>query len=600
LNSHPEEFDPDDWEPAPADRLCERAEALIEIRRPAEALPLLHEALRADPSHLEAHCLLSWAQANLGAASDALKAAEAAVALAPEEEWGHRLRANALFQSGRSADALEAAQEAARCDPNDLDVIWTVAHCARENGQLDLAREWAERALELYPGHPAGHVLLAGVAQDEKQWPAAEAHLITALEINPADANVLHDMGLVLRAQGRRREAVFYFHQAAQLEPEDSSLNYLFMTAAGYDRAGCLGRLGVALSAVACVWLLERRSDLSLWQACGIVALFYGAGVWLWSRYWLATLPPSIARFYPEHRRRFFRTMWGLATECARVVGEEARKLKTGAPERDELAADIASLRTDLWDFVRLATTLVGAVGGCLFLVIAPIVGILFGKGDCGSYLLVMLVTVWCWVRINREVPDEQPTDTVDTSVPPTGGGPESAPPPGAPAPDGWPALGVSPDAGSPGCLVPALHLAYAAPARVDAVLGAPAKVSPISSHAAHMPGELRDYLLRDGSEALVRFYQGHAVGFSVQRAVGAGPTDPAEAVGDCFGIDVRHLVTERVTPRAQVWYGTLGEVSLTRVSAARQGRDGSANRAAYNFAEVELGGGSRPPPRRR
>src|SRR5256885_2176859 len=94
-----------------------RADALLGIGRPAEAIPWLQRAIADDPHAVEPRCLLTLALVRLGRPAEALAAADGAIAVAPDHEWPHRLRAVALLRSGRNHDARAAAYEAARIAP---------------------------------------------------------------------------------------------------------------------------------------------------------------------------------------------------------------------------------------------------------------------------------------------------------------------------------------------------------------------------------------------------------------------------------------------------------------------------------------------------
>lgn len=87
----------------PAERLDEtaaltqRAQALVDLGRPADALPLLHRALGQSPDDDDALCLLSLAHWNLAQPTEALAWAERAVAARPDGLWAHQLLAHQLL-----------------------------------------------------------------------------------------------------------------------------------------------------------------------------------------------------------------------------------------------------------------------------------------------------------------------------------------------------------------------------------------------------------------------------------------------------------------------------------------------------------------------
>jgi tetratricopeptide (TPR) repeat protein len=95
-----------------------RAEALVELRRYAEAESVLGHVLAAGPDDDRAWCVLALVHDGLGHAARMLEAANRAVALAPDHELGHRLASIALARLEQPEEAVRAAAEAVRLDPH--------------------------------------------------------------------------------------------------------------------------------------------------------------------------------------------------------------------------------------------------------------------------------------------------------------------------------------------------------------------------------------------------------------------------------------------------------------------------------------------------
>lgn len=539
--------------------LLKRAEALIQIRRDREALPLLYEALRIAPPDSCIHCFIACARLNLREYAECLKEAEKAIALDPEYEWGHRLRAWALLDSGRVEEGLEAALSAARCEPDRLEAMAVVVHGASRNGRGDLAREWAERAREHHPDTATAHILLGSAAMGEGSLAEAEQHFRRALEVEPASWSAMHNLGAVLDAQGRHAEAADYLYQAARLDPEqDSSPGRLFAILAAYTAKGLGTRLLVVLAAAAVVWPLCLVLHLNVVATCGIIAAACALGYLLWGRYRLARLPAEMQRFYVAYRPRY---------------------RKIARPTASRFLAALWQSRSDLGGALQAWGVLAGAWGGCAALVVLPIVWLAAGRGDCLTYLVVLGITIGSWIRMGRIASDEEEAANVDP------------PAPQAPCPPD-PVVSVPDPLLPPPPIVPVGRLAFQPAATVDAALGRPQRVELVDGAPGRMPGEIRGYELADGSAVSVRFVNGRAISFRLELPPEAGACEAAEAVFGALGIDVREMLTEKITPAAQVWYGRIGNLALRRVRAARNA-DGAAMGVSpgmpFRFVEAEL-----------
>jgi tetratricopeptide (TPR) repeat protein len=164
----------------------ERARALCELRRFAEAVELLQQLLGRFPDSATAWCLLAQARLGVGDAYAALDAAGHATALEPEAEWPHRLRSIAFEDLGVPDSAIAAARESVRVGPH----IWqahshwatTLVLAKRDLGEAGAA---AERGVALAPHEPDTHYALGVVADARGDHQAAEEHFRRALALDP-------------------------------------------------------------------------------------------------------------------------------------------------------------------------------------------------------------------------------------------------------------------------------------------------------------------------------------------------------------------------------------------------------------------------------
>lgn len=201
--------------------LIARARALLDARRPGDAIGVLHQALATGPGDWQALCLLSLAYLQVGQPADALTTAGYAAAANPASDWPHRLRASALVKLERVGEALAEAKQAVAVDPGipESYIILTEAEVA--NRHFAEARAAAEQARALAPERCGGHVALSMVELKARRWTQAEIHARAALAIDPENTAALNNLGVALQGLGQRREAVHYLGTASRLDPRN-------------------------------------------------------------------------------------------------------------------------------------------------------------------------------------------------------------------------------------------------------------------------------------------------------------------------------------------------------------------------------------------
>ena len=105
-----------------------------------------------------------------------------------------------------------------------------------------MAREDAERAIELDPNAPAGYLALAWVQINrDSNWEGAELSLSRAAELEPGSASVLRYRSFLSHSLGRLNEAIEFHKQALARDPllasSHSYLAFLLYCAGRYDEA---------------------------------------------------------------------------------------------------------------------------------------------------------------------------------------------------------------------------------------------------------------------------------------------------------------------------------------------------------------------------
>jgi tetratricopeptide (TPR) repeat protein len=199
----------------------ERGRQLNHLRRYEDALPLLSQAIAAEPQHPEPRCELALALMHLGRNPEGLKTIDAAISIAPQYERGYRIRSLILTGLGRDREALAAAEAAARLAPALPEALYVLG-CAQLQAKRPAdAQLTAANLAQLSPDWSHAHLLLGQVAIRRKKWKAAEEASRHALRIDPNLHAAHNNLGVALQGQRRTKEALAAYQQASQLDPLD-------------------------------------------------------------------------------------------------------------------------------------------------------------------------------------------------------------------------------------------------------------------------------------------------------------------------------------------------------------------------------------------
>lgn len=224
-------------EPNPVSGLLERAEVLLDLGRPKEALPLLQQAAGLAPDDCNPHCWMALALFRLGRHAEALQVVARGATLAPDYEWPHRLRAIILRDQRKFRPALEAAQIAVRLAPDEKNALHLLATCEVDCKQYPQALLTALRLREVAPEWDSAHTLLGNIKLYFKQWDEADEHCRRALELNPEAKTSLYNLGYIRQMTGRKREAADYYHAVLRIDPSDEQARQALLRLVDRDMA---------------------------------------------------------------------------------------------------------------------------------------------------------------------------------------------------------------------------------------------------------------------------------------------------------------------------------------------------------------------------
>lgn len=110
------------------------------------------------------------------------------------------------------------------CEASKRILVYTqLGHLFHHRGDYATATEWFERVIELDPTDAAGHIYLGGSLAMQGKLEEAEASHRNAAECTSGCIDeAYHNIGLLLRAQGRLEESAVCFRRALDIDPEYS------------------------------------------------------------------------------------------------------------------------------------------------------------------------------------------------------------------------------------------------------------------------------------------------------------------------------------------------------------------------------------------
>jgi predicted TPR repeat methyltransferase len=216
-------------DPQQARAHCNLGAALQDLGHAGEALLAYDSALRLDPRYALAWDNRGNTLRRLGRLPEALDSYERALALRPgyPEAWCHR--AIVLNDLGRHADAAASAERALDQRAGDADALLALGNALQGLERLGEAVDAYGRALAASQAFPqAAETWCARGAALKKSGdlPAALDSYERALRLRPDYALAEHYRANVLRALGRREDAIAAYRRARDLGADGADIDF--------------------------------------------------------------------------------------------------------------------------------------------------------------------------------------------------------------------------------------------------------------------------------------------------------------------------------------------------------------------------------------
>lgn len=235
-----------------------RAEALLELRRPEEALRAALEAIGENPEDPWAHFVAGRAHLTLERPEAAQEHGREMIRIDPENPHGHLLVGETLLAAD-PVGAEAAYLECARLAPDQAWPHERLAAALANRGDprsLERARQACVRSLSIDPRYRLALVRLGVVfAGLERPREAMELYL-ASLALAPEDPAVHRNRGFLLQGMGLYAEAAGAFEEALRRHPDDRDVQEAYESL-GAERY----RIGRAIS---WPYRLTRRAATAL------------------------------------------------------------------------------------------------------------------------------------------------------------------------------------------------------------------------------------------------------------------------------------------------------------------------------------------------
>lgn len=209
-----------------AEALLREGLRLAEQGSAAQAVPLLQQAVQAQPDSPRAQHNLGVALAQLDRFDEAVAALEHALRLRPDYADAYFNLGNALRELGRRDEAVDKFRQALQLRPDHTSACNNLGLTLTEAGRAEEAVEPLRKAVALQPKRKEGHNNLGLAYADLGRFAEAEACYQEALRLDPGYVEAHTNLGSACKEQGRLEEALACYQHALWLEPVSAIAHY--------------------------------------------------------------------------------------------------------------------------------------------------------------------------------------------------------------------------------------------------------------------------------------------------------------------------------------------------------------------------------------
>ncbi len=192
--------------------------ALLRLERHDEAFEALTRARELAPRSVEVLCNLGSAASARGDGAAAMQALEAAFAISPQHPAVLNGLGSARQLSGDAQGARDAYAAATKAAPHYLGAWLNLAAVELELGRSDETERLARMVLAQVD-HPQARRLLGDALATQRRHADAEASYLAAARLDPTDASLFYQAGLMADEQGAHARSASLHARALQVDP---------------------------------------------------------------------------------------------------------------------------------------------------------------------------------------------------------------------------------------------------------------------------------------------------------------------------------------------------------------------------------------------
>jgi tetratricopeptide (TPR) repeat protein len=201
------------------------ADSLLALKRPAEALAILHQASEIDPADPEYPMRMAEIRFQTGDGEGARAEMARALRTAGEGNSTIVLRSGRLLVSLKEyAEAASILEKSLEQNPSSVPLMIALGTALRSSGKNAQAFEIFRRACDAEPEQSTHWTSAAESLWADGRKSAALAFFKKALQLDAKNSALIRRLACGLAAMGLIREALPHYQQAVELSPADGAL----------------------------------------------------------------------------------------------------------------------------------------------------------------------------------------------------------------------------------------------------------------------------------------------------------------------------------------------------------------------------------------
>lgn len=204
----------------PADEYYRAANRLVRLANYHDAIPLYQQALRVQPSHLNAWLNLGSCCWQVGHLDEALACYRRVLELDPREIRALSNLAKVLRAQGRVSEAITHYTTALQTAPDDVELLNQTGLAYYEDGRLDRAEALFKRVMTLDPNNAEAHNNLAGIFKLNEDLDEALRLHKRAAELKPNYFVALENIGKIYEDRHQTADAKKAYARALRAQDE--------------------------------------------------------------------------------------------------------------------------------------------------------------------------------------------------------------------------------------------------------------------------------------------------------------------------------------------------------------------------------------------